>query len=81
MLHNRERHARFRRQMSQQFHRRLESAGRAADAYNRATSIFAFACDVRVSALRFGAVLVSLFMRCSVFCIFCAGAFGLLTQQ
>ena len=63
MLDDDKRHARSGRQMAQQLHRRFKAAGRTADAYNRATSIFAFACDVRVRALRFAAVPVSLFMR------------------
>ena len=39
MLHDHKRHACPRRQMAQQFHRRFESAGRSADAHNRAAQL------------------------------------------
>jgi hypothetical protein len=42
MLHNNKRHSRLRRQMAQQFHCRLKSSCRAADAYNRAVYGYAW---------------------------------------
>lgn len=42
MLHDYEGHSRTRRQMLEQFHRRFESAGRAANADDRAERLFGF---------------------------------------
>ena len=42
MLHNDERHSRVRMQMTQQFHRCFESAGRAANADDRAENLCTF---------------------------------------
>ena len=48
MLHDHERHARARRQIAQQFHRRFKSARRAADADDRTLRFFAFPCIPRI---------------------------------